>query len=65
MTEKIVEYPKHLYLNGDRNAADRVVKDKDEEDAARADGFKMIGEDEKPAPKSKKASKRPCRPRTT
>lgn len=51
---KYQEYPKHLYKDGlpvvfDKNdkhvsGEDRIVKDKDEEDAAREDGFAMIGE---------------------
>lgn len=44
------EYPKHLYLNGDRTAADKIVADAAEEKAARAEGFRMIGD---PAPKKK------------
>jgi hypothetical protein len=37
-----VEYPKSLHVGGDRNAPERVVRDADEERAARAEGFKMI-----------------------
>lgn len=40
------EYPKHLYLAGDRHGADRVVKDKAEEEAARAEGFRMASDPE-------------------
>lgn len=48
------EYPKHLYLNGDRHAADKIVADSKEEAAARAKGFRMIGD---LAPEEKKAKK--------
>lgn len=36
------EYPKSLYLGGERTADHRVANNVDEERAARADGFKMI-----------------------
>lgn len=36
------EYPKALYMGGDRGAAHVVVRDDAEERTARKDGFKMI-----------------------
>lgn len=39
------EYPKSLHAGGDRSSPERVVKDADEEEAARAAGFKMIDKD--------------------
>lgn len=39
------EYPKSLYAGGERAAAERVVKNADEEEAARAEGFKMLDKD--------------------
>jgi hypothetical protein len=59
---KYQEYPKALYRNGERvhvsadsveklhDGGCRVVKSKDEEDAARADGYRMLHE---PAPEKK------------
>jgi hypothetical protein len=51
---KFQEYPKHLYKDGVRvvfdnndkhvSGKDRIVKNKEEEDAARAEGFLLIGE---------------------
>lgn len=57
MEEKVVdrEFPKHLYLNGDRNAADKIVKDVAEEEAGRAEGYRMIGD---PEPAAKKNGKK-------
>lgn len=59
---KYQDYPKHLYKNGEREvhpvsgdqvkAVERVVKNAEEEKAARKDGFRMIGE---PAPEEAKA----------
>lgn len=43
---KYQEFPKHLYLNGDRTGTDKVVASLEEETAARAAGFRMIGEPE-------------------
>lgn len=68
---EFTEYPKSLYQGGDRTAAERVVRDADEERAARADGFKMIDQkadarsvaaladpvEEKPAEPKKKTGK--------
>lgn len=44
---KSTEYPKQLYRKGWEDLSDSVVvNDEDEEDAARAEGFKMLAEDE-------------------
>lgn len=40
------EYPKSLYMGGDRSGAHRVVNDAAEEAAARNDGFKMLDKDQ-------------------
>jgi hypothetical protein len=45
------EYPKALYPAGDEKAEPVIVKNKEEEDAQRAAGFRGIGE---PEPKAKK-----------
>lgn len=39
---KSTEYPKSLHVGGDRTAPERIVRDEEEEKAARAEGFKMI-----------------------
>lgn len=65
---KYQEYPKHLYKNGLRVLTDaagkespneeQIVSDRDEEDAARADGFLMIAD---VAPEPEAASKSPAK----
>lgn len=65
---KFSEYPKALYRNGERtevtwdsveknNGGCRVVKNKDEEDAARKDGYRMLHE---PAPEAQPKVKKPA-----
>ena len=39
-----IEYPKALYLNGDSQAEEVLVKDAEEEAAKRAEGFRVYGE---------------------
>lgn len=44
---KHAEYPKQLYRKGWDDLSDSVVvENEDEEDAARADGFKMLSEED-------------------
>jgi hypothetical protein len=54
------EYPKSLHKDGDRLQPERVVRDSDAEKAARAEGFRMIGEKapEPEAPADKLADKK-------
>lgn len=51
------EYPKQLYRSGWDDLTDTiVVNSQDEEDAVRAEGFKMLGEEEAaPAKAARKA----------
>ena len=50
------EYPKQLYRSGWEDLSDTVVVNSpDEEEAARADGFKMLSEPDAPAKTSRKA----------
>ena len=49
---KSTEYPKQLYRKGWDDLSDSVVvENDDEEDAARAEGFKMLSEEGEEAPK--------------
>lgn len=48
------EYPKSLYMKGDRKAEHVIVGNKEEEEARRAEGYKMISEVEGPAGKKGK-----------
>jgi len=51
------EYPKQLYRSGWDDLTDTIVVDtKEEEDAVRSEGFKMLGEEETaPAKATRKA----------
>lgn len=40
----MIEFPKMLYRGGDAEAEHKVVFDEAEEDAAREEGFAMVGE---------------------
>ncbi len=54
---EFIEYPKQLYRKGWKDLSDTiVVNSAEEEDAARADGFKMLGEADEGTAK-KRASK--------
>ena len=47
MTKEFHEYPKQLYRKGWDDLSDSVVvENEDEEDAARAEGFKMLSEED-------------------
>ncbi len=55
---KSTEYPKQLYRKGWDDLSDSVVvENDDEEDAARADGFKMLSEEGEEAPKRGRKAK--------
>lgn len=56
---KSTEYPKQLYRQGWDDLSDSVVvENDDEEDAARAEGFKMLSEEEgKETPKRGRKAK--------
>ena len=55
---KSTEYPKQLYRKGWDDLSDSVVvENDDEEDAARAEGFKMLSEDGEEAPKRGRKAK--------
>ena len=56
---KSTEYPKQLYRKGWDDLSDSVVvENDDEEDAARADGFKMLSEEDgEEAPKRGRKAK--------
>ena len=56
---KSTEYPKQLYRQGWEDLSDSVVvENDDEEDAARADGFKMLSEEDgEEAPKRGRKAK--------
>ena len=55
---KSTEYPKQLYRKGWEDLSDSVVvENDDEEDAARADGFKMLSEEGEEAPKRGRKAK--------
>ena len=56
---KSTEYPKQLYRKGWDDLSDSVVvENEDEEDAARAEGFKMLSEnDGEEAPKRGRKAK--------
>ena len=55
---KSTEYPKQLYRQGWEDLSDSVVvENDDEEDAARADGFKMLSEEGEEAPKRGRKAK--------
>ena len=52
------EYPKQLYRKGWDDLTDSVVvENDDEEDAARAEGFKMLSEEGEEAPKRGRKAK--------
>ena len=52
------EYPKQLYRKGWGDLSDSVVFEyDDEEDAARAEGFKMLSEEGEEAPKRGRKAK--------
>lgn len=52
------EYPKQLYRSGWEDLSDSVaVNDAAEEEAARADGFKMLDEEGEAAPKRGRKAK--------
>ena len=52
------EYPKQLYRKGWDDLSDSVVvENEDEEDAARAEGFKMLSEEGEEAPKRGRKAK--------
>ena len=59
---KSTEYPKQLYRKGWDDLSDSVVvENDDEEDAARAEGFKMLSEEEgegEAAPKPARAPRK-------
>ena len=55
---KSTEYPKQLYRKGwDDLSESVVVENDDEEDAARAEGFKMLSEEGEEAPKRGRKAK--------
>lgn len=55
---KSTEYPKQLYRKGWDDLSDSVVvENDDEEDAARAEGFKMLSEEGEEAPKRGRKAK--------
>ena len=55
---KSTEYPKQLYRKGWDDLSDSVVvNDAAEEEAARADGFKMLSEEGEEAPKRGRKAK--------
>ena len=55
---KSTEYPKQLYRQGWDDLSDSVVvENDDEEDAARAEGFKMLSEEGEEAPKRGRKAK--------
>ena len=55
---KHAEYPKQLYRKGWDDLSDSVVVENDyEEDAARAEGFKMLSEEGEEAPKRVRKAK--------
>lgn len=55
---EIIEYPKQLYRKGWDDLSDSVVvENDDEEDAARAEGFKMLSEEGEEAPKRGRKAK--------
>lgn len=55
---KSTEYPKQLYRKGWEDLSDSVVvENDDEEDAARAEGFKMLSEEGEEAPKRGRKAK--------
>ena len=56
---KSTEYPKQLYRQGWDDLSDSVVvENEDDEDAARADGFKMLSEEDgEEAPKRGRKAK--------
>ena len=55
---KSTEYPKQLYRKGWDDLSDSVVvENEDEEDAARAEGFKMLSEEGEEAPKRGRKAK--------
>ena len=55
---KHAEYPKQLYRKGWDDLSDSVVvENDDEEDAARAEGFKMLSEEGEEAPKRGRKAK--------
>lgn len=55
MEEKSKDYPRSLYMGGDRNAAHLIVNDAEEEKAARKGGYKNL--DEVEGQKADKAKK--------
>ena len=57
---KSTEYPKQLYRKGWDDLSDSVVvENDDEEDAARAEGFKMLSDEaEEEAPKPARAPRK-------
>ena len=55
---KSTEYPKQLYRKGWDDLSDSVVvENEDDEDAARAEGFKMLSEEGEEAPKRGRKAK--------
>lgn len=55
---KSTEYPKQLYRKGWEDLTDTIVaNDEAEEEAARADGFKMLSEEGEEAPKRGRKAK--------
>ena len=55
---KSTEYPKQLYRKGWDDLTDTIVaNDEAEEEAARADGFKMLSEEGEEAPKRGRKAK--------
>lgn len=56
---KHAEYPKQLYRQGWEDLTDTIVaNDEAEEEAARADGFKMLSEEGEEAPKPARAPRK-------
>lgn len=55
---KSTEYPKQLYRQGWEDLTDTIVaNDEAEEEAARAEGFKMLSEEGEEAPKRGRKAK--------
>ncbi len=55
---KSTEYPKQLYRKGWEDLTDTIVaNDEAEEEAARAEGFKMLSEEGEEAPKRGRKAK--------
>lgn len=52
-----MEYPKHLYMNADPEAADAIVRDAEEEAAKRAEGYRMAYEPQQESVTKKRGRK--------